>query len=241
MRHLLSTLISFIVYCIALGCCGCASSVANIGKVHCDTVVISCIPDHGSFTTEDREDFPPEFTTVEYGEIIDSAFFFMLKNLAKFKCIDDVVEVNFYTCDWDQLNRIERFRNNPTSNQTWIEELSLTLPIFNPLTSLKKRDEEYFINITNNELRDVLRYNHTPRVLVMVDSIPMVLPKYFEGELFKPNGTITYKYTSNYMKYLWDHRWELLEIGDVGTYFQVKDGKITRIPYNSTIMHILTE
>ena len=239
MRHLLSTFILCIAGCTALSCCGFANSSAAVSNERCDTVVISYLPRSGHFTTEDREDFPPEFATVEYGEIIDSAYFYMLKKLVTDKYIVDVIDVNFYTCDWDMVNRFERLVNNP--NPTLKEVESVNRNIFYPLTSVNRRDEEYFINIKNDELSDVLRYTDYPRVLVMVDTIPMVLPKCFEGELFKLNGTITYKYTSNYLKYCWDNRWEMLGIGDVGTYFQVKDGKITRIPYNSTIMRIMTE
>ena len=239
MRHLLSTLILCIAGCTALSCCGFADSSAAVSNERCDTVVISYLPRSGHFTTEDWEDFPPEFATVEYGEIIDSAYFYMLKKLVTDKYIVDVIDVNFYTCDWDMVNRFERLVNNP--NPTLKEVESVNRNIFYPLTSVNRRDEEYFINIKNDELSDVLRYTDYPRVLVMVDTIPMVLPKCFEGELFKLNGTITYKYTSNYLKYCWDNRWEMLGIGDVGTYFQVKDGKNTKIPYNSTIMRIMTE
>lgn len=241
MRHLLSTLILCIAGCTALSCCGFADSSAAVSNERCDTVVISYIPNHGHFTTEDREDFPPQYATVEYGEIIDFDYFDTLMAVSEsaYKIINDVIIVDFYTCDWDMVNRFERLVNNP--NPTLKELESVTRNIFYPLTSVNRRDEEYFINIKNDELSDVLRYTDYPRVLVMVDTIPMVLPKCFEGELFKLNGTITYKYTSNYLKYCWDNRWEMLGIGDVGTYFQVKDGKITRIPYNSTIMRIMTE
>ncbi len=160
---------------------------------------------------------------------------------SSYKLINDVIIVDFYTCDWKQVNRIEQIRNNPNPNPTWLEELSMAIPIFNPLISLKKRNEEYFINIKNEELKHVLKYAHSPKVLVMADTIPMLLPKCFDGELFKITGKITYKYSSNYLKYCWDHSWELFDYTGVGPYFQFKDGRIIKVPHNSTIMHILEE
>ena len=241
MRHLLSTLILCIAGCTALSCCGFADSSAAVSNERCDTVVISYIPNHGHFTTEDREDFPPQYATVEYGEIIDFDYFdtLMAVSESSYKLINDVIIVDFYTCDWDMVNRFERLVNNP--NPTLKEVESVTRNIFYPLTSLKKRDEEYFINIQNEELKHVLKYAHSPKVLVMADTTPMLLPKCFDGELFKITGKITYKYSSNYLKYCWDHSWELFDYTGVGPYFQFKDGRIIKVPHNSTIMHILEE
>lgn len=239
MRYYIFTSILSAVCCALFSNCVYADSNRFALGEHCDTIVKTNHLVGGAFTPEDVADTPPRYVTIETGEIVDTAWFSMLKGIidTTYKSINDVIRVDVYVCDWKMVKRFEEYRKkeNPTLDDMW----SLSRKILYPVVSIKKMRDDYIINTKKTDMWDVEGIDGY--TMVMLDTIPLLIPKRFKGELYNPIGKITYKYTSNYLKYAADPILMLQEYFFVGTYFEVKKEGIERIGLNSTFMSILIE
>ena len=115
MRYFIFTLILSAVCCALVGNSASVDSKRFGRGEHCDTIVKTNHLVGGAFTPEDLADTPPIYVTIETGEIVDTAWFSMLKGLIdttykSYKRINNVLAVDVYVCDWKMVKRWEEFR-----------------------------------------------------------------------------------------------------------------------------------
>lgn len=238
MRYFIFTLILSTLCCVSVSNSACHNS-KDIEP--CDTIVKTHHIRGGEFTPEDVEDTPPRYVTIDVGEIVDTAWFSMLKgildttrNTTYYNRVNDVLLVDVFICDWEMVKRWEEFRKQ---EDPWKNMWTLSRDILTPVTAINERKDDYLILTKSWDLWNIEGIDDY--ALIMVDSIPTVLPKRFEGELYKTHSKVTYKYTSNYMKYAGDPI-TILSKGH-GIYYNVKNGKIEKMSWGSVFMGILIE
>lgn len=238
MRHSLCSIILALTLGTILGNCALSPSQSSTtdAELRHDTITITSHPKGGSIVSGYNADFPPEYFTVPLAEVLDTQYLSMLKSIVdtSFRTVNDVMKVSLHTCDWNMVRRFEAIRDNPDA--TMKEKYALSHDILRPLTSMKYADD-CVIEFCSTSMRDIQdRINYA---LVIVDSLPMLLPRQFEGELFKIVGKVTYKYPSGYIKYVYDSGLALFEYPRPNTFYEVKGNKIKRINKDSMFITIL--